>query len=258
MQFSVGIGLTNECNLRCAHCYRPDATIDRLTLEDVRRVLCALTVRSVNIGVGENGMHPQYADILDELASQGVKTSITSNGQSIAVLPDVAVKRFHSVEFSLDFPTEHVHDLARGRGNWRTVMDALERCAGTRRPDHDHRGDDEHELHADGRAGPRGHASWRTAPRQHLSTIENGSLHPELRAILDGVPDTLRVGTPRRHVRTGAGGGSRHRGLRPPRLRALHGARRAGWSRLAVHLLAGERAHHRRSRGARRSDRRDR
>jgi MoaA/NifB/PqqE/SkfB family radical SAM enzyme len=129
-QFSVGLGLTNECNLRCAHCYRPDATLDRLTLEDVRRVLRALTVRSVNLGVGENGMHPQYAVVLDELASQGIKTSITSNGQSIAVLPDVAVKRFHSVEFSLDFPTEHEHDLARGRGNWRTVMDSLERCAG--------------------------------------------------------------------------------------------------------------------------------
>ena len=130
MQFSVGIGLTNECNLRCAHCYRPDATIDRLTLEDVRRVLRAVTVRSVNLGVGENGMHPQYADILDELAARGIKTSITSNGQSIAVLRDATVKRFHSVEFSLDFPTEYEHDLARGRGNWRTVMDALERCAG--------------------------------------------------------------------------------------------------------------------------------
>jgi len=49
--FSVGIGLTNECNLRCAHCYRPDMALERLTLEDVRRVckeLPALAVRSVS------------------------------------------------------------------------------------------------------------------------------------------------------------------------------------------------------------------
>ena len=29
--FSVGIGLTNEWNLRCAHCYRPDMVVERLT-----------------------------------------------------------------------------------------------------------------------------------------------------------------------------------------------------------------------------------
>ena len=38
MAFSVGIGLTNECNLRCAHCYRPDMVRPQLTRGDVRRV----------------------------------------------------------------------------------------------------------------------------------------------------------------------------------------------------------------------------
>lgn len=127
--FSVGIGLTNECNLRCAHCYRPDMVVDRLTFDDVRRVCRSIPVRSMNLGVGENGLHPQYAAILDYLSSCGIKTSITSNGWSLAVLPDTALKRFHSVELSLDFPTEHEHDLIRGRGNWRTVMTSLERCA---------------------------------------------------------------------------------------------------------------------------------
>ena len=128
-RFSLGIGLTNECNLRCAHCYRPDMVIDRLTLEDVRRVIRVLAPRSVNLGVGENGLHPDYGAILDEIAAHGITTSITSNGRSIAVLSDAAVKRFHSVEFSLDFPTEHEHDRVRGPGNWRTVMDSLQRCA---------------------------------------------------------------------------------------------------------------------------------
>ena len=128
-QFSFGIGLTNECNLRCAHCYRPDMVVERLTLDDIRRVIGALPARSVNLGVGENGLHPQYAAILDEIAARGIRTSITSNGQSIAVLPDAAVKRFHSVEFSLDFPTQREHDLVRGAGNWRAVMESTQRCA---------------------------------------------------------------------------------------------------------------------------------
>jgi len=127
--FSVGIGLTNECNLRCAHCYRSDMVVERLALADVERVCRSIPLRSVNLGVGENGLHPYYRAILDHLWSLDVKTTITSNGRSIAILSDAEVKRFHSVEFSLDFPTEHEHDLVRGTGNWRTVMASLERCA---------------------------------------------------------------------------------------------------------------------------------
>lgn len=129
MAFSVGIGLTNECNLRCPHCYRPDMVMDRLTLEDVKRVCEGIPVKSMNLGVGENGLHPDYHAILDYLAQRGIKTSITSNGLSTEVLTDKELKRFHSVEFSLDFPTEQEHDAFRGKGNWRMVMRALERCS---------------------------------------------------------------------------------------------------------------------------------
>jgi radical SAM protein with 4Fe4S-binding SPASM domain len=128
MTFSVGMGLTNECNLRCAHCYRPDAVVDRLTLEDVRRVCNSLPIRSINLGVGENGLHPEYRSILDTVSGQGIRTSITSNGLSLAVLPDDYVKRFQSVEFSLDFPTEREHDAFRGAGNWRAVHAGIARC----------------------------------------------------------------------------------------------------------------------------------
>ena len=124
------MGLTNECNLRCAHCYRPDMVVDRLSLQDVQSVCEAIPVGSMNLGVGENGLHPEYGAILDHLRRRGIKTSITSNGLSIQALSDEAVKRFHSIEFSLDFPTEAEHDAFRGQGNWRTVMACLERCAG--------------------------------------------------------------------------------------------------------------------------------
>jgi radical SAM protein with 4Fe4S-binding SPASM domain len=130
MAFSVGIGLTNECNLRCPHCYRPDSQPARLTLGDVQQVCQAVPVRSMNLGVGENGLHAEYEAILDYLGGRAVKTSITSNGLSLARLGDAAVKRFHSVEFSLDFPSESEHDGFRGAGNWRTVLAGLERCAG--------------------------------------------------------------------------------------------------------------------------------
>jgi radical SAM protein with 4Fe4S-binding SPASM domain len=132
--FSVGIGLTNECNLRCAHCYRPDMVLERLGRADVRRVCDAVVTASMNLGVGENGLHPEYRGILDDLAVRGIKTSITSNGLSLDRLDDAQLLRFHSVELSLDFPTASEHDAFRGAGNWRTVMTALERCVGLDMP----------------------------------------------------------------------------------------------------------------------------
>ena len=128
MAFSVGIGLTNECNLRCPHCYRPDMQLTRLTLHDVRQICDSIPVKSMNLGVGENGFHPEYRAILAYLAQRGITTSITSNSASIQMLPDNEVRQFHSVEFSLDFPTESEHDAFRGPGNWHAVMVASERC----------------------------------------------------------------------------------------------------------------------------------
>jgi radical SAM protein with 4Fe4S-binding SPASM domain len=128
--FSVGIGLTNECDLRCPHCYRPDTVVSRLTFQQVTRVCDSIPVRSMNLGVGENGLHPEYHAILDYFWARGIRTSITSNGLSVQALDDAAVMRLHSVECSLDFPTEREHDRFRGAGNWRRVMQTLERCAG--------------------------------------------------------------------------------------------------------------------------------
>jgi radical SAM protein with 4Fe4S-binding SPASM domain len=127
--FSIGIGLTNECNLRCAHCYRSDMVLEQLSRADVARVCDAIPAASMNLGVGENGLHPEYLGIIDDLARRGIKTSITSNGLSIARLDDARLRRLHSVELSLDFPTEREHDAFRGPGNWRTVVTTLERCA---------------------------------------------------------------------------------------------------------------------------------
>ncbi|HEU0369520.1 MAG TPA: radical SAM protein, partial [Candidatus Acidoferrum sp.] len=75
--FALGLGLTNECNLACSFCYRDPARTDRLGLEQVRSVMESLPVRSVNLGTGENGMHPQFKEILAYLRSLAVKLTIT-------------------------------------------------------------------------------------------------------------------------------------------------------------------------------------
>src|SRR5437899_12453648 len=126
--FALGLGLTNECNLACSFCYRDPARTARLSLEQVRSVMESLRVRSVNLGTGENGMHPEFREILAYLRTLQVKLTITSNGHSAAVLTDDELRAFHDIEFSLDYPTEHEQDAQRGRGNWALIHDQAARC----------------------------------------------------------------------------------------------------------------------------------
>jgi radical SAM protein with 4Fe4S-binding SPASM domain len=126
--FALGLGLTNECNLACAFCYRDPTRTDRLSLEQVRAVVTSLPVRSVNLGTGENGMHPDFSMLLGYLRSQPIKLTITSNGYSIAALDDPQVTAFQDIEFSLDYPTEAEQDRQRGPGNWRLIHEQAARC----------------------------------------------------------------------------------------------------------------------------------
>src|SRR6201998_3426209 len=125
---SLGLGLTNECNLKCAFCYRDPTRADRLSLEQVKSVMEGLPVRAVNLGTGENGMHPEFKAILAYLRTKPVKLTITSNGHSVAVLEDSELRAFHDIEFSLDYPTQAEQDAQRGAGNWELIQRQAERC----------------------------------------------------------------------------------------------------------------------------------
>ena len=127
---SLGLGLTNECNLQCAFCYRDPNRTDRLSLDQVKSVMERLPVRSVNLGTGENGMHPEFKAILAYLRTLPIKLTITSNGHSVTVLDDSELRAFHDIEFSLDYPTQAEQDAQRGRGNWQLIHQQAERCVG--------------------------------------------------------------------------------------------------------------------------------
>jgi radical SAM protein with 4Fe4S-binding SPASM domain len=125
---ALGLGLTNECNLACVFCYRDPTRSDRLSLDQVKAVMERLPVRSVNLGTGENGMHPDFKAILAYLQTKPVKLTITSNGHSVAVLEDNELSAFHDIEFSLDYPTQAEQDAQRGPGNWALIHQQAERC----------------------------------------------------------------------------------------------------------------------------------
>ena len=127
-QFAIGLGLTNECNLSCAFCYRDPDRVDRLSIDQVRSVLARMPVRSVNLGTGENGLHPEFKDMVDYLRSQPIKLTMTSNGYSVAAVSDADLPAFKDIELSLDYPTKAEQDKQRGDGNWDLLHEQAARC----------------------------------------------------------------------------------------------------------------------------------
>ena len=128
MGYSVGIGLTNDCNLHCQHCYRDTGQIHALSLEQVKQVCDSIPVDGIGMGTGENGLHPQFIPIVEYLHGRGIRLSIASNGYTLTMLPDDVLRAFSDVEVSIDFPSRQQQDRFRGKGNWDLVRRAIKRC----------------------------------------------------------------------------------------------------------------------------------
>ena len=128
MGYSVGIGLTNDCNLACAHCYRDTDRVDHINLAQIERICQALPVDAIGMGTGENALNPEFAPIVRYLRQRDVRLSIASNGYSLTAIPDDILCAFNDVEVSIDFATEIEQDAFRGPGNWALVHRAIDRC----------------------------------------------------------------------------------------------------------------------------------
>ncbi len=129
MALSLGLGLTNDCDLRCPHCYRPGPPVHHLTLDEVRATLDALDVDGVNLGTGETCLNPQHEAILDLLAERKKRVSLVSNGLTVLGLDRARLARLAEVEISIDFPDRARMDAFRGEGAFDRAVAALERCA---------------------------------------------------------------------------------------------------------------------------------
>ena len=128
MGYSVGIGLTNDCDLHCAHCYRDVLKVSAISLAQVRQICEALPVDAMGMGTGENGLHPEFPEIVRYLHERGVRLSVASNGYTLMSLTDELLLAFSDVEVSIDFPSEPEQDAFRAPGNWALVHAAMERC----------------------------------------------------------------------------------------------------------------------------------
>ena len=185
-QFALGLGLTNECNLACSFCYRDPARLDRISLEQVQRILAALPVRSVNLGTGENGMHPDFHNIIGWLKDQPLRMTMTSNGHSVELLTDEELSFFSDIEFSLDYDNRAQQDGQRGRRKLGSGASPGRAMPPGRGAGYHHRGHDEVELQKPGERGPHRQALRRTAADQCLSVGPHRSLRAHYNEYWEG------------------------------------------------------------------------
>jgi radical SAM protein with 4Fe4S-binding SPASM domain len=141
MPEALGIKLTNRCNLRCAHCYQwnddgyhhemdkqeqnldMDVAIFARLLEETRA-----TKSRLYLWGGEPLFHKDIKSILELLANDPRETTICTN----AYLIDKHIDAICRISDNLDLLIaiegfEQEHDLLRGKGSFRKVMQQIDR-----------------------------------------------------------------------------------------------------------------------------------
>jgi AdoMet-dependent heme synthase len=139
--FFIQWHLTEQCNLRCAHCYQAGTRKNELPFSVIRRVTrevkevveawedaydLSLSL-SYNITGGEPFLRADLFEVLNEIRIVRGEIYLLTNGT--LVTPEKAkmleAHGVHGVQVSIEGP-EEVHDRIRGRGNFGKALRGVE------------------------------------------------------------------------------------------------------------------------------------
>jgi MoaA/NifB/PqqE/SkfB family radical SAM enzyme len=131
----IVIELTQRCNLRCTHC--PDGRhgghgdLPLEVIETVLREAQAHGFEELAFTGGEPTLHRQFFEVIAQAAEAGYRFGFVTNGWNFPriysrLLPYRA--QLAGITFSLDGATEATHDVLRGKGSYRRVLQAMSVC----------------------------------------------------------------------------------------------------------------------------------
>jgi len=148
-EFFIQWHLTENCNLRCKHCYQGERNTEELPLTEMKRVVGEVSdmIRdwsdtygvafspSMNITGGEPFLKKGLFEFLGESKQHGFKTYLLTNGTLVSRdragrLRDIGVD---GVQVSIEGP-EDVHDTIRGKGSFRASTEGIECLVGAKLP----------------------------------------------------------------------------------------------------------------------------
>ena len=136
----LSVELANICNLHCSYCFRSEDNLynhhaEFFPLKLLRRIVTeareATHITRVNFTGGEPTLHPQFAQILETIASADLQASFVTNGWHFdRIWPALASNRaaLSHVAFSLDGIDRETHDRWRGNGSFDRLIRAFSRC----------------------------------------------------------------------------------------------------------------------------------
>lgn len=139
MPESIGIKLTNRCNLRCKHCYQWSETgyhqdMDKeqqnldMDLQVFKRILDETTAAKSRLYLwgGEPMFHRQFGELLELLAADCRETVICTNGLLIDKYRDGLLALSSNLELLIAIEGfEREHDLIRGKGSFNKTMEQI-------------------------------------------------------------------------------------------------------------------------------------
>ncbi|WP_159886788.1 radical SAM/SPASM domain-containing protein [Paenibacillus puerhi] len=138
---SIGIKLTNRCNLRCIHCFQWNEdgyhhAMDKeeqnkdIDLDVFRRIMEETSEAKSRLYLwgGEPMFHKQFDQILEMLAADRREMTICSNGLLLDKYLDDIVKISPGLELLIAVEgLEAEHDFIRGKGTFAKTMQQIER-----------------------------------------------------------------------------------------------------------------------------------
>lgn len=125
--------LTNQCNLRCKHCYnnhkyfsRSDEPYQLASYQAVIDNISASHVDMVHFLGGEPLLHPHVFEITRLLKAKGLMVGINTNGTFLKKYTnEILESGFGQVVVSLESSKPSRHDKIRGQGVFAMAMDGI-------------------------------------------------------------------------------------------------------------------------------------
>jgi radical SAM protein with 4Fe4S-binding SPASM domain len=131
---SVGIEVTNTCNLRCKHCYanagRP--LKNELTTDEIKNIIDQLVKMKtivVALSGGEPLLRKDILEIIKYIKKKGFEIYLNTNGTLITEELAEKIKKcgLSHLEISID-GFKKTHDYIRGKGSFEKALLAFEIC----------------------------------------------------------------------------------------------------------------------------------
>lgn len=125
------ICLTDDCNLRCAHCYRDERNnefIDPTLFYRLIDEAIEIGVKIIDLTGGEPTMHPRFIEFVEYAGDKGLEVHVCTNGVLLSdkKMLDLLKKYNIRCNISMDGVTESVVSLIRGTFVLKQISDVLD------------------------------------------------------------------------------------------------------------------------------------